>query len=63
MDLKEKQFTIRASRRPVEYNYTNEDIHKQNSYDGYRFEYPVNWAADQSKNKVIGIRRISYKRR
>ena len=61
MDLKEKQFTVRASRRPVEYNYTNEDIHKQNSYDGYRFEYPVNWAADQSKNKVIGIRRISYK--
>ena len=61
--LKEKQLTLRASRRPVEYNYTNADIHHSNTtpHDGYQFEYPVNWAGDPSKNKVIGIRRISYK--
>jgi hypothetical protein len=61
--LKERQLTLRASRRPVEYNYTNADIHhaNTNSHDGYQFEYPVNWAGDPSKNKVIGIRRINYK--
>ena len=61
--LKEKQLTLRASKRPVEYNYTNADIHHVNTtpHDGYQFEYPVNWAGDPSTNKVIGIRRISYK--
>ena len=61
--LKEKQLTLRASRRPVEYNYTNADIHHANTtpHDGYQFEYPVNWAGDPSTNKVIGIRRINYK--
>ena len=61
--LKEKQLTLRASRRPVEYNYTNADIHHINPtpHDGYQFEYPVNWAGDPSANKVIGIRRINYK--
>ena len=61
--LKEKQLTLRASRRPVEYNYTNADIHHQDTtpHDGYQFEYPVNWAGDPSTNKVIGIRRINYK--
>ena len=61
--LREKQLTLRASRRPVEFNYTNADIHHQNTdpHDGYQFEYPVNWAGDPSTNKVIGIRRISYK--
>ena len=61
--LKEKQLTLRASRRPVEYNYTNADIHHVNTtpHDGYQFEYPVNWAGDPSTNKVIGIRRINYK--
>lgn len=61
--LREKQLTLRASRRPVEYNYTNADIHHQdtNAHDGYQFEYPVNWAGDPSTNKVIGIRRINYK--
>ena len=61
--LKEKQLTLRASRRPVEYNYTNADIHHVNTtpHDGYQFEYPVNWAGDPSRNKVIGIRRINYK--
>ena len=61
--LKEKQYTLRATKRPVEYNYTNADIHHTdtNPSDGYQFEYPVNWTADQSTNKVIGIRRINYK--
>ena len=61
--LKEKQLTLRASKRPIEYNYTNADIHHEttNEHDGYQFEYPVNWAGDPSTNKVIGIRRISYK--
>ena len=61
--LKEKQLTLRASKRPIEYNYTNADIHHENTneHDGYQFEYPVNWAGDPSTNKVIGIRRISYK--
>ena len=61
--LKEKQLTVRATKRPVEYNYTNADIHHQDTTpaDGYQFEYPVNWTADQSTNKVIGIRRIVYK--
>ena len=61
--LKEKQLTFRATKRPVEYNYTNADIHHQDTTpaDGYQFEYPVNWTADQSTNKVIGIRRINYK--
>ena len=61
--LKEKQLTLRASRRPVEYNYTNADIHHTdtNPHDGYQFEYPVNWAGDPSTHKVIGIRRINYK--
>ena len=61
--LKEKQYTHRATKRPVEYNYTNADIHHTdtNPSDGYQFEYPVNWTADQSTNKVIGIRRINYK--
>ena len=61
--LKERQLTVRASRRPIEYNYTNADIHNINSdpSEGYQFEYPVNWTGDQSINRVIGIRRISYK--
>ena len=61
--LKERQLTSRASRRPVEYNYTNEDINHKNTdpHDGYQFEYPLNWTADQSTNKVIGIRRINYR--
>ena len=61
--LKEKQLTIRATKRPVEYNYTNADIHHEDTTptEGYQFEYPVNWTADQSTNKVIGIRRINYK--
>ena len=61
--LKERQLTLRASRRPIEYNYTNADIHNINSdpSEGYQFEYPVNWAGDPSTQKVIGIRRISYK--
>ena len=44
-------------------SYTNADIHHANTtpHDGYQFEYPVNWAGDPSKNKVIGIRRINYK--
>lgn len=61
--LKETQLTYRASRRPVEYNYTNADIHHKNAapMDGYQFEYPVKWAGDPSTQKVIGLRRISYK--
>lgn len=61
--LKEAQLTYRASRRPVEYNYTNADIHHANTtpMDGYQFEYPVKWAGDPSTQKVIGLRRISYK--
>ena len=61
--LKEKQLTDRASRRPIEYNYTNADIHHVDTepHRGYQFEYPVNWTGDQSTQKVIGIRRISYK--
>ena len=61
--LKEKQLTVRASRRPVEYNYTNADIHHDNTepHSGYQFEYPIKWTGDQSTQKVIGIRRISYK--
>ena len=53
--LKEKQYTLRATKRPVEYNYTNADIHHQTTTpsDGYQFEYPVNWTADQSTNKVM----------
>ena len=61
--LHETQLTRRATRRPCEYNYTNADINN-NSYDpnaGYQFEYPVNWTGDPSTNKVIGLRRISYK--
>ena len=61
--LKEKQLTTRASRRPVEYNYTNADIHHDNTepHSGYQFEYPIKWTGDQSTQRVIGIRRISYK--
>ena len=61
--LKEKQLTTRASRRPVEYNYTNADIHHIDTtpHSGYQFEYPIKWTGDQSTQKVIGIRRISYK--
>ena len=61
--LKEKQITVRATKRPVEYNYTNADIHHEDTTaaEGYQFEYPVNWSADQSQHKVIGIRRINYK--
>ncbi len=61
--LKERQLTVRASRRPIEYNYTNADVHNINSdpAEGYQFEYPVNWAGDPSTQKVIGIRRINYK--
>ena len=61
--LKERQLTAKASRRPIEYNYTNADIHHVNTepHRGYQFEYPVNWTGDQSTQKVIGIRRISYK--
>ena len=61
--LKERQLTVRASRRPVEYNYTNADIHHVDTepHTGYQFEYPLKWSGDQSTNKVIGIRRISYK--
>ena len=61
--LKERQLTTRASRRPIEYNYTNADIHHDDAepHRGYQFEYPVNWTGDQSTQKVIGIRRISYK--
>ena len=61
--LKEKQLTTRASRRPVEYNYTNADIHHADTtpQNGYQFEYPIKWTGDQSTQKVIGIRRISYK--
>ena len=61
--LKEKQLTLRASRRPIEYNYTNADIHHSNTTpdQGYQFPYPVKWTSDQSTQKVIGIRRISYK--
>ena len=62
--LKEHQLTNRASRRPIESNYTNADIHdivNTEPHRGYQFEYPVNWTGDQSINKVIGIRRISYK--
>lgn len=60
--LKEKQLTVRASRRPVEYNYTNSDIHHADTTPqaGYQFEYPVNWTGDPSTMKVIGIRRIQY---
>ena len=61
--LHETQLTRRATRRPCEYNYTNADINN-NSYNantGYQFEYPVNWTGDPSTNKVIGLRRISYK--
>ena len=61
--LKEKQLTTRASRRPVEYNYTNADIHHIDTtpQNGYQFQYPLRWTGDQSTQKVIGIRRISYK--
>ena len=61
--LRETQLTQRATRRPCEYNYTNADIHNINVQpgEGYQFEYPVNWAGDPSTNKVIGLRRISYK--
>ncbi|MBR4625540.1 MAG: hypothetical protein IKO56_08410 [Alphaproteobacteria bacterium] len=61
--LRETQLTQRATRRPCEYNYTNADIHSVNVQpgEGYQFEYPVNWAGDPSTNKVIGLRRISYK--
>jgi hypothetical protein len=61
--LKEHQLTIRATRRPIEFNYTNADIHHINTepHRGYQFEYPVQWTGDQSTQKVIGIRRISYK--
>ena len=61
--LKERQLTTRASRRPIEYNYTNADIHHDDAepHSGYQFEYPIHWTGDQSTNKVIGIRRISYK--
>ena len=61
--LKERQLTAKASRRPIEYNYTNADIHHVDTEPlrGYQFEYPVNWTGDQSTQKVIGIRRISYK--
>ena len=61
--LREQQLTYRASRRPIEYNYTNADIHHANAapMDGYQFEYPVKWAGDPSTQKVIGLRRISYK--
>jgi hypothetical protein len=61
--LKERQLTVRASKRPVEYNYTNADIHHNNTepHSGYQFEYPLRWTGDQSTQKVIGIRRISYK--
>ena len=61
--LRETQLTQRATRRPCEYNYTNADIHSLDVQpsDGYQFEYPVNWAGDPSTNKVIGLRRISYK--
>ena len=61
--LREQQLTRRATRRPYEYNYTNADIHQTNVQpsDGYQFEYPVNWTGDPSTNKVIGLRRISYK--
>lgn len=61
--LKEKQLTLRASRRPIEYNYTNADIHHSNTTpdQGYQFPYPVKWTSDPSTQKVIGIRRISYK--
>ena len=61
--LKEKQLTVRASRRPIEYNYTNADVHNifSEPAEGYQFEYPVNWAGDPSTQKVIGIRRINYK--
>ena len=61
--LREQQLTKRATRRPYEYNYTNADIHQTNVQpsNGYQFEYPVNWTGDPSTNKVIGLRRISYK--
>lgn len=61
--LKERQLTVRASKRPVEYNYTNADIHHDDTepHTGYQFEYPLKWTGDQSTQKVIGIRRISYK--
>ena len=61
--LKERQLTIRASRRPIEYNYTNADVHHAETTEssGYQFEYPVSWTGDQSTQKVIGVRRISYK--
>ena len=60
--LKERQLTTRATRRPVEYNYTNADTSASSEpHRGYQFEYPVNWTGDQSTQKVIGIRRISYK--
>ena len=58
--LKEKQLTNRASRRPIEFNYTNADIHHIDTepHIGYQFEYPIHWTGDQSTQKVIGIRRI-----
>ena len=61
--LKERQLTIRASRRPIEYNYTNADVHHADTTEssGYQFEYPVSWTGDQSTQKVIGVRRINYK--
>ena len=60
--LKERQLTTRATRRPIEYNYTNADTSASSEpHRGYQFEYPVNWTGDQSTQKVIGIRRISYK--
>lgn len=60
--LKETQLTQRATRRPCEYNYTNADVRNVNAQpaDGYQFEYPVTWTGDGSRNKVIGLRRISY---
>lgn len=61
--LKERQLTTRASRRPVEYNYTNADVHHIDAepHVGYQFEYPLSWSSNPSTQKVIGIRRISYK--
>ena len=61
--LREQQLTQRTTRRPCEYNYTNADVNSKayNPNTGYQFEYPVNWTGDPSTNKVIGLRRISYK--
>ena len=56
--LKEKQLTLRASRRPVEYNYTNADIHHSNTSpdQGYQFPYPVKWASDPSTQKLVYVK-------